>query len=696
MAFNGSVCTNEEKVQSRELLVEAVRQIIATLGLFCRGNDANQRLAAEQLNEILPLTGALIVPPNDFDESLVARMGSKVAAGLGAEDAITQVLRGNVAIFENPAFVNESLANVFADALEHETEDISLSPHLDFFNIICTSSFASNQTLTMTALLRAANRPSCTQSFRRLLSVEGRRQLKEPAVLTELLCLMLRGEPTSGRGAEHSLKLLSLGFSIESTAKFTSDAVHRCLGVCALSDLRLARFSTELFWILSQSLRIESDFLESPVMWKLQSELDAICNRYLDATDQLPSLEHLASQSLGIAYQLYTAIDEPDKLCFGEHKDLVRCQYDTFSRFAGTPSVQSVTRSVSSKLMRLLRPDTAEVAIDAKDASLRSHRSMLKMIQTSLTTSRTATSDKSCDSGRRRRLAFFAEALNQNPTVKHAIRKRSFELVEVLENAFELSTEYGGDGITWESLVTRMCSFVRGNLFESDQQSTSILVLNLLRNHLVKARSPNGPPVEFEELDDDDDYCNKQRVLVSVGAMDLCARTMAVYPSTINDDDLPASAFDLAMELLYGGSKEAQRSVHTMITKEDAKGDFVMNLRKRLLDAETAAQLRKEELGEGYVPPSEAFANTAKRNATLFTFMQRLCEGHALEMQHLVREQPENQASTNLIEMTISFISVCCLSSLDVRLLDDSIICILCAALDFLVEATQVRVRTVR
>jgi len=134
LAFKGSICTSEEKLQSREILVTTLRKFNQVIVEFIRGNKENQCLIFEALPELERHLGLLKVPTFDehFDHSMAEQIPTD--PGLGVEQVIIECLRGNEYLCDEK--VPRDLFEDFAQLLNNEP-DISASPLLEIFTILC-------------------------------------------------------------------------------------------------------------------------------------------------------------------------------------------------------------------------------------------------------------------------------------------------------------------------------------------------------------------------------------------------------------------------------------------------------------------------------------------------------------------------------------------------------------------------------
>lgn len=59
ISFKGSICSSDEKIESRRILVEVQSMLIKTLGMFVKGNERNQNIIFKHLIKLRKHMGPL-------------------------------------------------------------------------------------------------------------------------------------------------------------------------------------------------------------------------------------------------------------------------------------------------------------------------------------------------------------------------------------------------------------------------------------------------------------------------------------------------------------------------------------------------------------------------------------------------------------------------------------------------------------
>ena len=168
--------------------------------------------------------------PETFDPVLERELLAINEGGLGAERTIMEILRSNSELCANPELVTSSLVTRFADMLEADA-NISLSPILEFFLIICEHAHRANQILAIESLLGKTKsggwvRPNIVRCIEALAKDhEDDTTLDQPVCLLSLLASTMRGK--------HNLaatRLLHAGFSIERVCSICAVRLNTILG----------------------------------------------------------------------------------------------------------------------------------------------------------------------------------------------------------------------------------------------------------------------------------------------------------------------------------------------------------------------------------------------------------------------------------------------------------------------------------
>lgn len=728
------------------------------------------------MSVIVANTGVAVVPELSltFPPHYASELQTKTS--LGAERAILEILRGNEPLCSNPDLVTPRLADLFGDLLEVEN-DISVSPHLDFFSIICEFSHRPNQVLTIETLLGKDfgdddwARPNIVHSIRSL-TVSSANQMKRPADVLAVLC-----SATQGSHALAATRLLRHGFSIE---HLSSVCIYLFLEIFGPQqddesepvfdgrvfaevnmEVRCLERYMEIFSVQLHTLAVNTGLFDKPELWELMIGFERVVRSACNYGDQ-ENLDQLVYCSTLAIARVFRAIKDAGaldgvleerrvqvdqlvavvrRLALGNIRDISTGTREavmlilhllsadepgvgqqqsanlpvsaSVSSMDSNPSMAVIERSrnnsnlpsqispgLSGATVRMPHMQPGEnptlggvdtlhgVGFSSPPSPRRSHKAMRQRL-TWLGASPSRGSSPPPDP--RQRLRSFTMALSRNRAIQDAVRARRFEFVETLENADKATEALPGQHgitITWPDLLTRMQKYVTTHLHAKEQQ-TCIRILDTLRTHLVAVRCVSGELLEFCDLPlaVQQKFVEKQNLLNSSGITTLVARIMSTHFST-EDDDLPAAAFRLAMELLNGGNAAVQRSIFDFVNGQ-SKGFLFGHLRARLRAACNHVRSRKEECEIQYIAPSASARRKAEYAISTFEFIRLLCEGHSLMMQHLIREQPTCQRTVNLLQETSHLLGLQIGGSLDCRRMDEVAMECVSAALALLIEALQ-------
>jgi len=300
----------------------------------------------------------------------------------------------------------------------------------------------------------------------------------------------------------------------------------------------------------------------------------------------------------------------------------------------------------------------------------------------------------------------FVEGVKSNPHVGTAILRRRFELLTVLERGTHPDpAKYKGTSavaVTWEMLVKRFVKYAKedGRFSSNDhyRYSTCHIILRLLRDHLVKARThpldsngnvvmvcedtkvemagasqpklqrmyDNPRVVALETVDASDlpsvedrrAFVRKQHMLLKHGCVDLTANIL-MATDTAEDGDLADEALEALDELLHGGDLKVRRCLYDLICRDDHEGRFLAHLVGRMTSARSKLLEGRQfeilgSLGKNMTEEMKATIEHARRTVR---FLAHLCTGHHTEFQDILREQGGGALRTyDLVEMCIELL----------------------------------------
>ncbi|GMI00699.1 hypothetical protein TrST_g8820 [Triparma strigata] len=255
--------------------------------------------------------------------------------------------------------------------------------------------------------------------------------------------------------------------------------------------------------------------------------------------------------------------------------------------------------------------------------------------------------------------------------------------------------------ISLAELCMRQLTFIRSNIetnsvqFEANLvEAFSVLSLHLekyeRRTHMeLKGCEPN--PLDLldsteEEIQDERDsqYVGEQRMVMELDAAEVICLTLCSAESERVQDE----AFRLGKNMLNRGFTEGQEKFLQFFTNKDPESLFFFAIRDRiracrhaLVDYTTAKEINEAS--------AEKFKAPCEQILQIFNFMAQLCEGHNLETQNILREQPYALKTCNLFEESLDFVVLQGKNMAEVRQMNSFEAELLESTLGFLVESMQ-------
>jgi hypothetical protein len=138
LSFKGSICSSDDKINSRNYLIDVQYLLIQSLCLFVKGNTKNQKVIFKHLKRLRYHMGRLklpetLPPVEDFTNEHKAKLVT--FPGMNTESVIIECLKNNWELCESA--VPRDLLEDFGALLESEM-DPSKSHKLQLFKIMCS------------------------------------------------------------------------------------------------------------------------------------------------------------------------------------------------------------------------------------------------------------------------------------------------------------------------------------------------------------------------------------------------------------------------------------------------------------------------------------------------------------------------------------------------------------------------------
>eukprot|EP00615_Pteridomonas_danica_P005853 CAMPEP_0114339576 /NCGR_PEP_ID=MMETSP0101-20121206/7817_1 /TAXON_ID=38822 ORGANISM="Pteridomonas danica, Strain PT" /NCGR_SAMPLE_ID=MMETSP0101 /ASSEMBLY_ACC=CAM_ASM_000211 /LENGTH=2941 /DNA_ID=CAMNT_0001472581 /DNA_START=113 /DNA_END=8938 /DNA_ORIENTATION=+ len=736
LSFKGSICSGEEKVQSRKYLVDVQKRFMEVLIVFVTGNEANQTLIFNKaIPHLMNHLGAMKLPevwPEDFKEELKQQL--PISPGMNAEAVVIECLRKNEHLCSE--VVTRELFVTFGHIL-NEFPDPSVSPVLEFFEIVCrpcNKAIIRNQSWTVDVFLSddLPNLKNCVASvfgignpcaapdrIARLLcaciaedNIQTASHLQRSRLTMDANLLVIEGFITKIKEQEdivddahlgEMLQLLALMMDIlvvdprifrrkvvwEMVALVCGPLINR-LGAVTIGKTRRSlefkkRLNTTLAaskvagMIIAGARSLGLLELEAQYEAEIRTNADSILNTAYD----IYHADVIAADK-DSSQVLEALIDSIDQRKLGEvakrrgrkssiFEAVIKPVDEAPKSVLAVPSPLAVLGGGGGAADKPVDIDHVEEE-EVDLSSIEAYEPPVTM------------------------LSNFSEALWNNPHIMNKLSARRFEFARKLENA-ELTTDPSNPKnsnlppyavkVTWVNIVDRMVRYVKAHNFDANEEH-NIRIFNALRSSLLRARSTESGEVRDRgDLDDEEYeiYKNKQTFLDQRGVTAIVCTAIATHTAGI-EGNLADCGLELLQELLNAGNEHAQQSVFEHVAA-DKDGKFFGHLKQRIEYSRIAIHERKERTAlsfEGMTEPQrEAYENASQT----FEILQQLCEGHNLSLQDLIREQTMHQSSINLAKMILEMFTMQVETSQMLRRMEEVEVDLMVSNLDCIIEYLQ-------
>ena len=748
-----TTCASDEMVDSRGMMIATQRKLVGALRDFVRGNHKNQTVVLKSLGLLRMHFGPLKAPaewPRDFERRHIKACLEDHGPDVNTEAVVVECFRGNHDVFRTgtvPRGLFEDFGRLLDNACRPVDEGGVSDPSgsekikvaLDFFAVACLPHGSTGKTVpkNQDLVLETVLSESLVHFRGRLLSIFDQSQaagagaLSEPSRFLRILSAALcQGNE---RGAT---KLQAAGLRLEQTLGRLAEIMTQRGDEALAPDSSNAMAGNSLFGALLTLLGfqletsvVDPSFFQNPQAWEV---VTVGCFAILEAVAATAKAKTFAAQKdLFVGGQsgaelAYAACTIASFVLQGaralglehveeQHRDRLRGS-------AGAPasagSVYLAAHAIATNAAFAAEPELVQAA--AELSNLLSHSTIDVRKGTTAAPGEKAfdlrgrAADRDHSGGGvaqgamysrpAEMLVHFREALDANVKLQRKLTSRQFELVEVLENAADVTGDAGvanrvpgADGpgsvhVTWAALVRRMVAFVARHHRDADE-APCLRVCRVLALHLQRARSSDdGDVLELNELSSRARraYVRKQSALVDFGVASMALAAVAARgASAASEDDLAAAAVDLLLEMLLGGNGAVQAAVFTFIKKSSKDNKFLTHIRARVQLSVSAIKERKIRTATGFtVMPPETLSAYASLRRTC-RLLQMLCEGHNLEGQDILRSQPLRGSSVNLVSDAAQLLILLCDTSAALRRMEEAEVETLGMLLNLLNEVLQ-------
>ena len=252
--------------------------------------------------------------------------------------------------------------------------------------------------------------------------------------------------------------------------------------------------------------------------------------------------------------------------------------------------------------------------------------------------------------------------------------------------------------ITFKDLIKRFLTFIDNHIDRSvEKEKVLKIALDVLSLHLEKSFDltdiEHHPPGEIELLDATSDeveearqadFEQQQTDMVELDAASVIVKILSAAES----DAVCFEAFRLGRMMTKGGFEPAQEKFVEYLLEEDKEGKFFFAIREKLRSSK-AALAEYRDIKEVNPSRAQEFIPDCKKSMTILDFLGELCEGHNASAQDMLRVQPTNLKTFNIVEEALDILSLQGKSLPIVRGMDDFEAVLMKSTLGFVVEAIQ-------
>jgi hypothetical protein len=258
----------------------------------------------------------------------------------------------------------------------------------------------------------------------------------------------------------------------------------------------------------------------------------------------------------------------------------------------------------------------------------------------------------------------FQESIKADEALIRRNENENVNFINILENLPKIGDK-GESDVRYETLIRKLVQHIRDNFVYVNNQKrleprvtkTSTWIIRAFRTMIE-----NKMGMSIFERDDDGGAEEDERAEPVVTALNNCGATTLCLDLIANgiDAELQLEAVKLGVGLLFkeGGALEVQKLMHAHLNKGNSQM-FFEQVRLSLKDLQRwhtwNESLRVGEDEEPEQPPG----------ILLIRFLQLMCEGHFLPNQDIMRDQPNNSITYNLLDDFVDYFN--CLSRIPCR-----------------------------
>jgi hypothetical protein len=258
----------------------------------------------------------------------------------------------------------------------------------------------------------------------------------------------------------------------------------------------------------------------------------------------------------------------------------------------------------------------------------------------------------------------FLKELEDDAECQNKANNENVAFIKILE-ALPFTYDAVEADVRYETLIRKLVSHIRENIkivngqkrLDARVTKTSTWIIRAFRTMIE-----NKMGMSIFERDDDGGAEEDERAEPVVNALNSCGGTALCLDLIADgiDEGLQLEAVKLGVGLLFkeGGALEVQKLMHSHLQKTQSDLFFKqvkITLSKLASWHNWNKQIRLKDEEEPPHPPQ----------ILILRFLQLMCEGHFLPNQDIMREQPTNATSYNLLDSYVEYLN--CLSRIPCR-----------------------------
>ena len=228
--------------------------------------------------------------------------------------------------------------------------------------------------------------------------------------------------------------------------------------------------------------------------------------------------------------------------------------------------------------------------------------------------------------------------------------------IDILEK-LPFTTDPVESDVRYETLIRKLVFHIRENITIVNGQKRLDARVTKTSTWIIKAfrtMIENKMGMSIYERDDDGGEEEDQMAAPVVNALNSCGATALCLELIADgiDEGLQLEAVKLGVGLLFkeGGALEVQTIMHTHLSKTKSELFFKQ---VRL----TLQKLQAWHTWNGEIILGEDEEPSPPDEILIVRFLQLMCEGHFLPNQDIMREQPTNSVSYNLLDDFVSYLN---------------------------------------